>query len=606
MNLDVCARRRDITSWLTAALLSAACSDQGPLPPQQMLVHEGDLQTATVATQVPVPPSVRVTNRKGMGVSNVSVQFAVTGGGGQLSSAIVLTDAQGIARAGAWTLGTVAGANQVTATAPGQSFASVTFSATGVAGPVDSVQAASTADQTLGVGASVTALPAIKVLDHYGNAITGAKVSFVKRAGGGSITGESVTTGTNGLASLGGWTIDTIAGENIVVASVQGSADSVRFRVVGLPGAAARLVIHSGNGQSALSGAPVAVRPAVRVVDAYGNDVTGALVSFSVTSGGGTITGPTQSSDASAIATVGSWTLGTSAGPDSLAASLPGSSGSVVFSATAEAATVLGIGNYQGNDWPFTRANTETGMQTLATSIPNVQNGRLGPATLDRQSGTFFIPMAASFEIRIFSIDVRTGAVLANPVMSSVTNAMEWDSAGATLVGVTFRSGAAEFVRVNAATGSLTSLSFHDVTNVVGAAFDQLRRRYFLVADSAGQRRLLTIAAGTGAKVGSIAFPSDVQAGVEYLLSTGEVMGLHPVTGGLELIAVNTETGVIRHVVTANITGPVDTALHPVTGRYLVRGADANGAHRVYNIDARSGTMLQTPETRFTVGIEIQ
>ena len=63
------------------------------------------------------------------------------------------------------------------------------------------------------------------------------------------------------------------------------------------------------------AGTAVATAPSVRVTDVYNNPVTGVAVTFAVASGGGSVTGATTTTNASGIATVGSWTLGTRPGP---------------------------------------------------------------------------------------------------------------------------------------------------------------------------------------------------------------------------------------------------------------------------------------------------
>ena len=81
--------------------------------------------------------------------------------------------------------------------------------------------------------------------------------------------------------------------------------------VEGAAGAATGITVVSGIRQSATTGAAVPIAPSVRVHDYAGNPVSGASVTFSVTAGGGSITGNVATTDASGIATVGSWTLGT-------------------------------------------------------------------------------------------------------------------------------------------------------------------------------------------------------------------------------------------------------------------------------------------------------
>ena len=68
---------------------------------------------------------------------------------------------------------------------------------------------------------------------------------------------------------------------------------------------------NAGNGQTVHVGTAVAVPPSVLVTDANNNPVSGVAVTFAVASGNGSITGASATTDASGIATVGSWTLGT-------------------------------------------------------------------------------------------------------------------------------------------------------------------------------------------------------------------------------------------------------------------------------------------------------
>lgn len=100
-------------------------------------------------------------------------------------------------------------------------------------------------------------------------------------------------------------------------------------------GAAASMSKNAGDGQSATVATPVAVAPSVLVRDQYNNPVPNVSVTFAVTAGGGSITGATPATNASGVATVGSWTLGTTAGPNALSATSGALSGSPAgFTAT--------------------------------------------------------------------------------------------------------------------------------------------------------------------------------------------------------------------------------------------------------------------------------
>jgi hypothetical protein len=101
-------------------------------------------------------------------------------------------------------------------------------------------------------------------------------------------------------------------------------------------GDAAALTVNDGDGQTGVVDEPLAVAPSVRVEDAFGNAVSGEQVTFAVTSGGGSITNPVVTSDSVGVARVGSWTLGTVAGENTLTASLAGAT-SIVITATGGA-----------------------------------------------------------------------------------------------------------------------------------------------------------------------------------------------------------------------------------------------------------------------------
>lgn len=120
--------------------LVAACSSStkpddsvDPGPPVNIQSTSVTSQSAAVGGNVGARPTVRVTDADGISVPGVEVIFAVTAGGGSLTSAVRTTDAQGLAQVGSWTLGPAEGANTVTATSTGLTGSPVTFNATGTA-----------------------------------------------------------------------------------------------------------------------------------------------------------------------------------------------------------------------------------------------------------------------------------------------------------------------------------------------------------------------------------------------------------------------------------------------------------------------------------------
>jgi Bacterial Ig-like domain (group 2)/Regulator of chromosome condensation (RCC1) repeat/Bacterial Ig-like domain (group 1) len=321
---------------------AAGCGGDGPTEPPRpsaVVATSATTQSAQVATAVSAPPAVKVTSASGGPLGNVTVTFAIAEGGGSLTGATQQTDANGVATVGTWTLGTTAGANAVTATVAG--LAPVRFAATGTPGPPASVTKHAGDNQSATVGQAVATRPAVIVKDAHGNLVAGATVTFAVTAGGGSVTGASPTTDASGVATVGAWTLGTTAGANALTATASG-IDPIGFTATGTPAAPASLTKHAGDGQSATVNEAVATNPTVLVTDSYGNPISGATVTFSVTSGGGSVTGGTSVTDAAGKASVGSWTLGKVAGSNTLNASVPGVT-AAVFSATGRAGAAATI-----------------------------------------------------------------------------------------------------------------------------------------------------------------------------------------------------------------------------------------------------------------------
>ncbi|MDQ6717414.1 MAG: hypothetical protein M3Z17_03575, partial [Gemmatimonadota bacterium] len=187
--------------------------------------------------------------------------------------------------------------------------------------------------QSVVVGSAVATAPTVRLVDADGVAIAGATVTFSVSAGGGSITGATATTDANGSATVGGWTLGTVAGANTLVAT-SGNLTAT-FNATGTAARAFSITPVAGKDQSAAVGAKLTTAPAVAVRDTFNNPIAGVTVTFTVASGGGSVTGATATSDANGVATLGGWTLGTTVGANTLIAATAALT--TTFSATAVA-----------------------------------------------------------------------------------------------------------------------------------------------------------------------------------------------------------------------------------------------------------------------------
>ena len=329
----------------TAGSVSATVTATGTAgPPASVSAVAGNNQSAPAGSVVPIAPSVRVLDASGNVVSGVAVTFTVLSGGGQVTSGLTVTNAQGIATVGSWRLGPSAGAQTLAARveANGVSNNPVVFTATGLAGPPASMVAVSLTTQAAPAGSNVGDPPSVIVRDASGIPVSGVAVTFSVTAGGGTVVGSPATTDANGIATLSSWRLGPQSGLNTVTATAS-NLPTVTFNATGTAGTAAAVVAQTGNNQVALQGTAVPLAPTVRVTDANGNPVAGAVVTFSVASGGGSVSLPNQLTDALGLAAAGSWTLGPVA-PNTLLASVTGNNitgNPVTF--IAQSATQIGI-----------------------------------------------------------------------------------------------------------------------------------------------------------------------------------------------------------------------------------------------------------------------
>jgi len=190
--------------------------------------------------------------------------------------------------------------------------------------------------QSGAVGQTLASPVVIQLADATGHPMPGASVTFTAAAGSGSVTPASATTNAGGQAQAT-WTLGTISGASRDTLAAQAGANVVRFTASVSPGPATQVAKTAGDGQRTLAGAAVAVKPTVAVRDQYGNGIAGVQVTFAVVTNG-SATGTSQVTGASGTATVGSWTVGASAGVDTLTATAAGtglSGNPAVFTDTA-------------------------------------------------------------------------------------------------------------------------------------------------------------------------------------------------------------------------------------------------------------------------------
>jgi hypothetical protein len=202
-------------------------------------------------------------------------------------------------------------------------------------------------------------------------------------------TTTTSTTNPSGVAAFpkatASWTASTNVGQQMqLVATVQGSTPTLSTAFTStITGDQSTITITAGDNQSAGANTNVTTRPAVVVRDASGNPVPGVSVTYTVMSGGGSVsatpTGTLTSSvaiftDSVGVARLGAWRLGGTVGSNNntLQAFLTGVGTTATFTASATAGAPASVQAKAGNP-------TSAAVNSVVTVTVIVRDGLSNP-----------------------------------------------------------------------------------------------------------------------------------------------------------------------------------------------------------------------------------
>jgi hypothetical protein len=170
-------------------------------------------------------------------------------------------------------------------------------SSTAPAGPPSALHSVTPASFNAVAGSAIAGGVTVRVVDSRGNSITGSRVAFTVTAGDGTVSPHIILSAGDGTAHAE-WTIGQTAGQNSLVASIEGVDSTTTFSAVGTPGPATAVAVTphvlrfpAGTMAGTLFGA---------VVDQYGNTVIAgatytsrnpSLVTVNSTTGAVTVVG---------------------------------------------------------------------------------------------------------------------------------------------------------------------------------------------------------------------------------------------------------------------------------------------------------------------------
>ena len=278
--------------------------------PSAISLTSGAGQAARFGEPFPQPVIFTVLGDSGRVLAGVPVAFSATGGG-TLSPTSVFSDAQGLVRV-TWTAGTIAGQATLTATIPGTDKVATAVNTQASPGPTSA--AFSTEPVTIAAGDTLPAIR-VRVMDGLATTIptfTGrVTLSLVGGTAGAALSGPSLAVNAvGGIATFSGLTVTRAGTGYQLRASVDGTpvtALSTAFAVTSA--APATMTLLAGANQSATGGSTLPTPITVEVRDAFGFGVAGATVTFTASSGGGTVAPASAVTDSLGRAST-SWTVG--------------------------------------------------------------------------------------------------------------------------------------------------------------------------------------------------------------------------------------------------------------------------------------------------------
>ena len=250
----------------------------------------------------------------------------------------------------------------------------------------------------------------VAVQDENGSALEGVQVTFTVTEGGGTLSSTTSTTDANGQAATT-LTLGSEPGTNTVEATVAGFKP-VTFTAVGqaIPHSLTKI---SGDDQEGAAGTQLAEPFVVAVLDEDDEVIAGAVVTFSVTAGGGTLSVATATTDANGQA-VTRLTLGSDPGTNTVSATVEGLE-SVTFTATGQESPLASLLDLFGGGKRVALPDSPQ----LAQNAPNPFNSQTVFA--------YFLPAPGPAHVEVFALNGQRVAVLQQGPQQAGYHRLRWN-----------------------------------------------------------------------------------------------------------------------------------------------------------------------------------
>ncbi|MBX3173883.1 MAG: hypothetical protein KF709_05690 [Gemmatimonadaceae bacterium] len=328
------------TVLVRASLVTGVAADTAVLVitprPQALTLLEGGAQTGATSAPLATPIRVRLTATDGLGIAGQELAV-LPGNGGSVPDSSVVTDSAGVVTI-PWTLGAATGAQSLTFSYQGLPNLVVTATAATPTSSAVRLEFQPPAPDTVFSGVNVVPAPIVFAVDALGvrdAAFTGTvTLELIGGPPEGILTGTLAVVADTGVATFNAVS-GTLIGSYLVRAVAAGLTPDTLAPLVVVAGMPDTILVIQGDGQTGYTNDPLPTPIIVEVRDAVGNVVPGVPVGYSVATGGGSVVGSGTVTDSTGRATIGTWTLGPTAGENTLDVGVEGAS-NITLTATAE------------------------------------------------------------------------------------------------------------------------------------------------------------------------------------------------------------------------------------------------------------------------------
>ena len=307
-----------------------------PPEPRALLIVSGDNQNGLTGEPLADPFVIKVLDNHGDRYEGATVKFAVRVGGGSLSAETVTTDSNGRAES-TLTLGDEPGTNTVEVTAEGISRVRVFSAGASLPPPKPTTLESISGDNQNGLTGETLSNPfVVEVRDQYDDPMVGVPVTFALSTSDGSLSATITITDANGRAEST-LTLGSEPGTNTVKVSAEDISQTVVFSAGASlpPPMPTTLAAISGDNQNRLTGEALLNPFVVEARDQYDAVMEGVTVTFTLLTGGGSLSAETVMTDSNGRAE-SALTLGSEPGTNTIEVSAEDISKTLTFNAIAE------------------------------------------------------------------------------------------------------------------------------------------------------------------------------------------------------------------------------------------------------------------------------